>query len=203
MISSTRSRESASRSSVKDASSVTSPSSMPSCSVRTSLTRSKTSSRDAAISPRLVGDVGARGIYHHPLRKTIHDAVFDPSRGQPDRVRDRRPGGVSVRDHREASEPEEVRAAVGVGVEPAPETACRGPDEQPTELAAGGGGDLLAERVEQLLDRPLEQLQGDVAREAVGDDDVGREAKQLPSLRVPLEVQPALAKQGVRLEDEL
>src|SRR6478735_10672116 len=51
MISSTRSSESASRSSWNDASSVMSASSIPSCSVSTSLTRSKTSSRDAAMSP--------------------------------------------------------------------------------------------------------------------------------------------------------
>src|SRR5688572_26307211 len=196
MMSSTRSRESASRSSVKDASSVTSPSSMPSCSVRTSLTRSKTSSRDAAISPRLVRDAGARGIYHHPLRKTIHDAVLDPAGGQPDRVRDRRPGRVSVRDHREPAEPEEVGAAVGVRVEAVPKPTGGRPDQQPAELSPGGLGDLLAQRVEQLLDRPLQQLQGDVPGEAVGDDDVGREAQQLARLRVPLEVEAALLEEG-------
>src|ERR671934_824982 len=57
MISSTRSSESASRSSWKEASSVISFSSTPSCSVKTSFTRSNTSSRDAAMSPHLV--VGA------------------------------------------------------------------------------------------------------------------------------------------------
>src|SRR6266540_1815794 len=41
------------RSSWKEASSVISPSSTPSCSVRTSFTRSKTSSRDAAMSPHV------------------------------------------------------------------------------------------------------------------------------------------------------
>src|SRR5207249_4345336 len=95
MISSTRSSESASRSSWKEASSLMSPSSTPSCSVSTSLTRSKTSSRDAAMSPH-----------------------------------------------------------VGVGVVE--------------------GRDLLAERLEQVLDRALEQLQRDVPREAVGHDHVGR-----------------------------
>src|SRR6266516_2014545 len=52
-ISSTRSSESATRSSWNEASSVISPSTTPSCSVRTSFTRSKTSSRDAAMSPHV------------------------------------------------------------------------------------------------------------------------------------------------------
>ena len=70
-------------------------------------------------------------------------------------------------DHRQTPEPEEVRAPVGVRIEPAPQTPRGGPDEQPAELPARRGGDLLAERVEELLDRPLEQLQGDVPGEPV------------------------------------
>ena len=89
-----------------------------------------------------------------------------------------------MRDHGEAAQPEQVRAAVGVGVEPGAETPRGRPDERAAELAGGGRGDLLAERVEQLLDRPLEQLQRDVAGEAVGDDDVGRAAQEVAALGV-------------------
>src|SRR5437016_2234426 len=113
MISSTRSSESASRSSWKEAPSVISPSSTPSCSVRTSFTRSKTSSRDAAMSPH-----------------------------------------------------------VGVGVV-------------------------------EVRDRSLEQLQDDVAGEAVGHDDVGGASEQLPPFRVTAEVEVARRQQLVGLEREL
>src|SRR4051812_3234339 len=128
MISSTRSRESASRSSWNDASSVISASSTPSCSVRTSLTRSKTSSRDAAMSPQCgFGGLGngssktARSYTDalgEPLREPLHDAVLDAPRREPDGVRNGAPAAVSMRDHGEPAEAEQVGAAVGVGVEP-------------------------------------------------------------------------------------
>src|SRR6476646_490863 len=145
MISSTRSSESASRSSWKDASSVTSLSSTPSCSTRTSLTRSKTSAREAAMSPLLGVGFGKRadantllacfpGFLGHPLAEPGDDAVFDAPRRQAGRRR---------------------------------------LDQRPARLAASGCGDLAAEPVERRPDRPLEELEHDVAREAVADDDVG------------------------------
>src|SRR5215211_6967224 len=74
MISSTRSSESASRSSWKDASSVISFSSTPSCSASISLTRSKTSSRDANRLSLLfsLSGRGARRCY------TVGEAVGEP-----------------------------------------------------------------------------------------------------------------------------
>ena len=54
--------------------------------------------------------------------------------------------------------------------------------------------------VEQIHDRPLEQLQRDVAREAVGDDHVGGAAQQVAALGVAGEVEAALAQQRVRVE---
>src|SRR5205814_8845510 len=128
MISSTRSSESASRSSWKDASSLISLSSTPSCSTRTSLTRSKTSSREAAMSPLLGIGFGKRAdantllarllrFSSHSLAETRDDAVLDAACGKPDRVRDSGAGGVAVGDYGQAAQAEEVRAAVGVGVE--------------------------------------------------------------------------------------
>src|SRR6478609_3465749 len=128
MISSTRSSESASRSSWKDASSVTSLSSTPSCSTRTSLTRSKTSAREAAMSPLLGVGFGKRadantllarfpGFLGHPLAESGDDAVVDAPRREADRVRDRCLRGVPVGDHREPAQAEQVPAAVRVGVE--------------------------------------------------------------------------------------
>ena len=77
-------------------------------------------------------------------------------------------------DHGEPSQAEEVRAAVRVGVEALPEVPCRGPDQKAAYLAARRCPDLLAHALEQRADRALEELQADVPREAVADDDVAR-----------------------------
>ena len=53
----------------------------------------------------------------------------------------------------------------------------------------------VAELVEELADRPLEELQRDVAGEPVGHDDVGRAAEQVARLGVPEEVEPARREQ--------
>ena len=79
-----------------------------------------------------------------------------------------------MRDHHEAAQPEQICTAVGVGVEALPQAARGGPDQKPAELAARSRDDLLPQGVEQRLDRALEQLQADVAGEAVRDDNVGR-----------------------------
>src|SRR4029079_10026699 len=132
MISSTRSSESASRSSWNDASSVMSASSIPSCSVTTSLTRSKTASLDAAMSPHLPGageneptnsnGAKSRRSYNsrwlgHACTDAADHVVLDAAGREPDRVGDRRAGRVAVRDNREPSQAEQIRAAVGVRVE--------------------------------------------------------------------------------------
>src|SRR5947209_8637313 len=144
MISSTRSSESASRSSWKDASSVISFSSTPNCSTRTSLTRSKTSSREAAMSPLLGVGFGKRadantllpgfGFPGHPVREPRDDAVVDPARREADRVGDRAARRVSVRDHRQAAQPEQVGATMGLGVEVGAEPGGRGLDQQAADL---------------------------------------------------------------------
>src|SRR5437764_4266475 len=169
MISSTRSSESASRSSWNDASSVISFSSMPSCSVKTSLTRSKTSSREAAMSPHLSVDERADSTIGKPFCKPVHDLVLHSAGGEADGVRDGGPRGVAVRDHRQATQAKQVGAAVGVRVEALPQPVRRRPDEKAAEFAARRRNDLLPERVEDRLDRPLEELQADVAGEAVRD----------------------------------
>src|SRR6478672_938246 len=120
MINSTRSSESASRSSWNEASSLISLSSTPSCSVSTSLTRSKTSSRDAAMAPHCLGDRkradhnshtlerawGGLGRLRELLAEPLDDAVLGAARAEPDRVRDRAAARVPVRDHGQAAEPE-------------------------------------------------------------------------------------------------
>src|SRR5258705_12499704 len=115
---------------------------MPSCSTSTPLTCSATSSLDAAMSPhslswvkcclfrrqsgfaRLAARGAARRSYRlGPLRQTRFeppaDVVLDTARREADRVRDRTRGRVAVRDHGEPAQTEEIRAAVGVGIEAA------------------------------------------------------------------------------------
>src|SRR6266704_3623118 len=98
-----------------------SPSSTPSCSVRTSLTRSKTSSRDAAMSPRLWGrGRRAAGLYHglrEPLRQSSGDVVLDTTGREANRVGDRTARRIAVRDDGEVAQPEQIRAAVRVRIE--------------------------------------------------------------------------------------
>ena len=98
-------------------------------------------------------------------------------------------------DDREAAEAQQVGAAVRVRVEAGAQPAGRRPDQQAAELSPRGRADLVAQLVEELLDRPLEQLQRDVAREPVGDDDVGGSAEQVARLGVAGEVEPARRQQ--------
>src|SRR5947207_5165381 len=210
MISSTRSSESASRSSWNDASSVMSASSIPSCSVSTSLTRSKTSSRDAAMSPHSCGGWPGKSRRSYNLRppwqaccEAADHVVVDAAGGEADRIRDRRPRGVAVRDHREPAQAEQVGAAVRVGIEAMAEPARRRADQQAAQLARRRRRDLCAEGVEDRADRPLEELQRDVAGEAVGHDDVGSAGEQVAPLAVSLEIEVARGEQLVRLEREL
>src|SRR2546430_17205768 len=108
-----------------------------------------------------------------------------------------------MRDDDEAAQPEEVRAAVSLRVEAVAKPSRSRPDQQAAELAERGGRDLSAEPLQQDRDRPFERLQADVAREAVGDDDVSRLDEQLAALAVAGEVQLALHEQAVCFEREL
>src|SRR5207245_379110 len=110
-------------------------SSMPSCSTRTDFTCSATSSLDAAISPFWLGSRKARRSYSFRLARqtgleTPADVVLDASGGESDRVRNCPRRGVSMCDHGEPAQPEEVGAAVGVRVEPGTQPARRRPDQQ-------------------------------------------------------------------------
>src|SRR6188474_2093339 len=150
MISSTRSSESASRSSWNEASSLISFASTPSCSTSTSLTLSATSSREAAISfsylPFSLGPGGTadattltrcrRNLFFEPCGDAL-DHVSGRALGpEGDRVGDRRARAIPVRDDREAAQSEEVRAAVGVRVESLSQTARCGTDEETAQLPA-------------------------------------------------------------------
>src|SRR5262249_37663255 len=109
----------------------------------------------------------------------------------------------AVRDHCEAAEAEQVRAAVGVGAEPAAEAARGGPDQQPPDPPAGRRGDLLPQRVAQVSDRPPEQLPRAVPWEAGRDDAARAAAQEVTALGVAGEVQVARRKEPVRFEREL
>src|SRR5471032_2561559 len=134
-----------------------------------------------------------------PLREPLDDPMLDAAGGQSDRVRNRFSTRVAVGYHGQAAQAEQVRAAVGVGVEAGMQPPRGAPDQQAAELPRRGRGDLLAQSVEELQNRSLEQLEGDVAGEPVRDDDVGRPTEQVAALGVPGEVEPVvLAQEPVR-----
>ena len=108
-----------------------------------------------------------------------------------------------MRDHDEPAQAEEVGAAVRVGVEALAQPPGGGTDEQSAEVPGRVGGDLLSQRVEQSSDRPLDGLERDVAREAVGDEDVGGALEDVAALGVAAEVEVGRGQQRVRLEREL
>src|SRR3954469_22053715 len=216
MISSTRSSESASRSSWNEASSVIWFSSTPSCSTSTSLTLSATSSREAAISlsylpfvqwPGRTADAttlprGRCNPLDEPGGDARDDLLRGALRGERYRVRDRRPRAVPVGDHGQAAKPEEIGAAVGLGIEPLAQLPGCGSDQQPAGFPARRRRNLRAKRLEECLDGALHQLQRHVSGESVADDDVGRVRQELTPLHVPDEVEAALFEQGVRLANE-
>src|SRR5918994_4421475 len=142
-----------------------------------------------------------------PFRQTssqaADDIVLDAAGREMDRARDRAARGVAVCDHREAAQPEQVGASVRVRIELAAQPARRRPDQQPAQLPTRRRGDLFAERVEHRVDRPLEELERDVAREAVADDDVGRPGKQVPALGVAGELELAGREERMCFERQL
>src|SRR5262245_13726117 len=81
--------------------------------------------------------------------------------------------------------------------------ARRGPDQEPSDLAARRRADLVADAFEDRRDRAFEELEADVSGEAVADDDVAGPAQDVPALDVAAEVEVALREQRVRLEREL
>src|SRR5687768_13390561 len=122
---------------------------------------------------------------------------------QPDRVRDRPRRGIAVGDDRDSAQAEQVGAAVGVRIEPLAQVARSRADEETADLAARRSIDLVAQRVEQRLDGALHQLEGDVAREAVGDDNLAGAFEERPALDVAPEVEAASLEELMGLEDEL
>ena len=92
-----------------------------------------------------------------------------------------------MRDHHEPPQPEEVRAAVGVGVEPLPEAARSGPDQEPAELAAPGRDDLLPQGVEET----------EISEDASFQEDLDADSLDLVELIMELEDQF-----GIKISDD-
>src|SRR5262245_22262705 len=102
-----------------------------------------------------------------------------------------------MRDHREPTEAQQVGAAVRVRVEPLAKVTRGRPDQEPPDLAARRRADLVPDPLEDGLDRALEQLQADVAREPVADDDVARLAEEVAALDVAAEAEVAPSEERV------
>ncbi len=105
-----------------------------------------------------------------------------------------------MRDHGQPPQPEQIGAAVGLGIESGAQSARGRADQQAAGLAPRRRRDLAAERVEHRLDRPLQQLQRHVAREAVADHDVRCPGEQVATFGVAGEAEIARGEQRVRLE---
>ena len=166
-------------------------SSTPSCSLRTSFTRSKTSSRDAAMSPHSFAesavDESARILPRRDpfAARRCRRAALDARRAR----RRARRGGSRSRSRAASELPCAItarrragragtrrrtcpgRAASAAGARPAGSAARRA---LPRGVAAISSRSASSTRP----DRPLEQLQRDVAGEAVADDDVRRALEQ-------------------------
>ena len=77
-------------------------------------------------------------------------------------------------------------------------------DQQTAELPAERRADLVPQLAEQLLDRPFEELQGHVSREAVGHDHIRGADQEVAALDVAAEPEPVVvAEEPVRLESQL
>src|SRR6266496_472298 len=113
--------------------------------------------------------------------------MLDTPGGEQNGICDRTAGRVSMSDDGEPAQPQQVGAAVGVGIETVSQMTGCGPDHEPADFAASGGADLLAQPLHQRRNRPLQELQADVAREAVADDDVTRVAQEMAAFDVPSE----------------
>src|SRR2546421_2741969 len=126
--------------------------------------------------------------------------MVDAAGRKPDGVGNRGRGRVSVRDHDEAAQAQEVGAAVRVGVEALAEAAPGWTDEEPPEGSDRARGDLRAQRVEERPDRALDGLERDVAGEPVGHEDVGCALEDVAPLGVAAEVEVRGGEQLVGLE---
>ena len=102
---------------------------------------------------------------------------------------------VAVRLDRDRPQPDQVRAAVGLGIDLVAQRPQLGPQQQAAQLALPRRRGGLADLVEQPGARALEQLEHDVAREAVGDDDVDRAERHVAALDVAGEDQPRVVGQ--------
>ena len=100
-----------------------------------------------------------------------------------------------MRLDRDRAQADQVRAAVGLGVDLVAQRAELRPQQQAAELALPGRRGGLADLVEQPGAGALEQLEHDVAGEAVGDDDVDRAERDVAALDVAGEAQARVVGQ--------
>src|SRR5579871_1017785 len=193
--SSIRARESASRSSAKLASSVTRAGSISRIWASSSRINWKIASRSgtAAVLWVSAGTIPPWAIRSLPTPPTGRrdsarggggpEGLDDPRGGEvpghPAGVADRRRRRGPVRDHAHAPDAEQHRAAVGVRGQ-----LARDRQQVREQDVAGGprrvvGADRAEDRREQEAQRALEGLEGDVAGEPVGDDDVDGRPEQV------------------------
>jgi hypothetical protein len=122
------------------------------------------------------------------------EVLAHPARRDADRRRDpARPEGP-VRDDDELAQPEEDRAPLTLGVHAVADAAQRRADEQAAGARPHGGGRRVAHGAHHRRRRALHDLDGDVPREAVRDDDVRFARGDPEALDVPRELQGTLRR---------
>ena len=95
--------------------------------------------------------------------------------------------------HDNAVEPEEDRAIVIVGIELNAQQVQRRLGKQEARLRSEAGGEGAAQQIGDEARRALHRLERDVARKAVGDDDVGLAAAESVALDEAVERQGQMA----------
>src|SRR4051812_33970918 len=107
----------------------------------------------------ILNDLAGEVLAHHP-------------RGDPDGVGDALVGGAAVAFHDEAVQSEEDGAIMVVRIEMVLEKLGGRARDEEADLRADGALEGAAKKVGDESGGALQRLEGDVAGEAVGDDDV-------------------------------
>src|SRR5690349_590203 len=107
---------------------------------------------------------------------------------------------MAVTDDRERADTEQRRTAALSVVDTLPEA--------PEGVAASGivgerRTELLAQHVLDELDEAFADLERDVAREAIADDDVGLAGEEIARFEVADEVQTGISQEPMRVTNEL
>jgi hypothetical protein len=140
-----------------------------------------------------------QGVLARPLVDELRDPRVRRLRGDPDGVLDHPRPRASVRDDAHTLHAEQRRAAIPLVVEPGAGSVETGPEGQQRQRRDRSLLEVLAQRAEDEAGDALEELDDNVADEAIADDDVGPVSDHVVRLDVADEMQVRGGQLGVRL----